>query len=80
MEKVSWDDAQVFLTRLNAQQAGNLLLVGPMFYLPNRNGNMPVVRVRLRPIPGVMASPARMRIIVLRRPVMWACTPQTVGL
>ena len=24
VEKVSWDDAQVFLTRLNAQQAGNL--------------------------------------------------------
>ena len=24
MEKVSWDDAQVFLTRLNEQQAGNL--------------------------------------------------------
>ena len=24
MEKVSWDDAQVFLTRLNAQQVGNL--------------------------------------------------------
>ena len=41
MEKVTWDDAQVFLTRLNEQQAGNLPAAGVMFYPPNRNGNMP---------------------------------------
>jgi hypothetical protein len=53
VEMVSWNDAQVFLTRL----------AGLMFCLPSLNGNMPVGRERPRNIPGVMALSAQMRII-----------------
>ena len=52
VEKVSWEDAQVFLTRLNEQQADNLPLAGVMFSPPNPNGNMPAVRGRPRPTHG----------------------------
>ena len=52
-----------------------------MFCPPNRNGNMPAVRVRLRPIPGERQLPVRTRIItgtaalmmeaILNKPAMW---------
>ena len=51
VEKVSWNDAQVFLTRLNEQQAGNLP-AGWSYVLAHQshNGNMPVVLERPRPL------------------------------
>ena len=39
VEKVSWQDIQVFITRLNDQQA--CPMVGFTIYLPKPNGNMP---------------------------------------
>ena len=46
VEKVSWDDIQVFLTRLNAQEAGNIPEGGPMYCPPKLSGSMPAGQVR----------------------------------
>ena len=37
---VSWDDVQVFLTRLNEQQAGNLPADWSYVLPPSRNGSL----------------------------------------
>ncbi len=82
VEKVSWDDAQVFLTRLTNSRRVTCLQAGVMSSPPNRNGNMPAVRARPRLTPGAMALPARMRIIMsadIRRLVMLGCMPPTPG-
>ena len=63
-KKVSWADAQIFLTRLNAQQSAGNPPVGPMCYPPSRNGNMPAVRARPRLTHGGQQLPVRMRIII----------------
>ena len=66
VEKVSWDDAQVFLTRLNEQQAGNLP-AGWSYVLPTESQwEYAVGQGRPPPIPGVLQLPAQMRIIVQR--------------
>ena len=64
VEKVSWDDVQVFITRLNAQQAATFQPVGLMFCPPSRSGNMPAGQARPRLTHGGRPLPARMRIII----------------
>ena len=62
VEQVSWDDIQVFLTRLNAQQAG-ILPNGWAYVLPTgASGNMPAGRVPLHLIHGDIQSVLRMQI------------------
>ena len=65
VEKVTWTEAVAFCNLLtNQEQAAGRLPAGwAMFYPPNRNGNMPAVRERPRPILGVRPLPVRMRII-----------------
>ena len=71
VEKVSWADAQIFLTRLNAQQSGkHPRLVGPMSCPPSRNGNMPAVQVRRRCIRGEMILIHRGQIITGMVPII----------
>ena len=61
----SWEDTQVFLSRLNevAQVAG-CLPAGNMFCRLRRTGSMLAVRERPQHIHGLMAFPVPMRIII----------------
>ena len=84
--KSSWADAQIFLTRLMPSNRQTYPPVGPMCCPPNRNGNMPAVRERPRPIHGETQLPVRMRIItgnitetILNKPATSANTPPTRG-
>ncbi len=52
VEKVSWDDIQVFLTRLNDQEQAISLQGGPMYCPRKPSGSMPAVQVRPRHIHG----------------------------
>ena len=52
VEQVSWDDIQIFLERLNEQEADNLPRAGPMSCPPKPSGNMPAVPAPPRRIPG----------------------------
>ena len=90
VEKVTWTEAVAFLHPLTIRQAAaDCLLDGPMFCPPNRNGNMPAVRARPRPILGVRPLPVRMRIIIgmavlmmetiLNKPAMWGNMRPTHG-
>ena len=65
VEKVSWGGCPSLSDQRLATNSRQVtcLQAGPMCYPPNRNGNMPAVRVRPRLIHGEIASPARMRII-----------------
>ena len=82
VEKVSWEDIQKFLTRLNAQEAGNIPAGGPMYYPRKRSGSMPAVQARPRRIRGGIVLPRAMRITPIvdtHRHVMWAYTVPTLG-
>ena len=48
VEKVSWEDIQVFLTRLNAQEAGNIPAGGRMYCPRKPSGSMPAGQARPR--------------------------------
>ena len=66
VEKVSWDDIQVFLTRLNAQEAGNIP-AGWAYVLPTKpSGSMP-------------AGPAQPQRI-LGETRLLLMTPTTIGM
>ena len=52
VEQVSWDDVQIFLERLNEQEADNLPRAGPMSCPPKPSGNMPAVQGPPPHIPG----------------------------
>ena len=65
VEKVSYDDVQKFLARLNNQQAGNIpKLAGRMFYPLKPSGSMPAVQARLRRTRGEIQLLPMMRIMI----------------
>ena len=52
VEKVSWDDIQVFLTRLNASKQAISLQGGRMYYPQKPSGSMPAGQARPRVLVG----------------------------
>ena len=82
VEKVSWDDIQKFLTRLNASRQVIFLRVGRMYCPRKRSGSMPAVQARPRRTRGGIVLPRAMRItrvVDTHRHGMWAYTVPTPG-
>ena len=61
-EKVSWDDIQVFLTRLNVQEVESPLMAGRMYCPRKLSGSMPAGQARPQRTHGEIALVLRMQI------------------
>ena len=80
VERVSWDDVQIFLERLNTQEEGN---IPPGWkytpYLQSHSGNMPAGQVQALLIPGEIQLVQVMQTgTMVRTPIdQWklVCTP-----
>ena len=81
-ENVSWEDVQVFLTRLNEQQAGNIP-EGWAYVCPRKpSGSMPAVQAQTRGTLWGDTITSTMRIILvvdIPKLVMWDYTMPTPG-
>ena len=91
VEKVSWEDAQIFLSSLirSSRQRAGYLRVGNMFFPPKPSGSMPAGQGRPRHTRGGMILIPLVQITIgteliiqetiLKKPVMWDSMRPTPG-
>ncbi len=81
VEKVSWDDIQIFLTRLNARRQAISLRVGRMYCPRKRSGSMPAGQARPRRTRGGIDYLEQCELLKsgYSQTVMWAYTVPTLG-